>query len=212
MIISHTYKYCFFSVPRTASTAISKYLMAHCDARQKGRKHSSYQQFLQAATLEEQQFYTFAGVRHPMDSAVSEYFKKKHDHNGKFSRGHLKNGRPVHPEAMERFRYLQETNASFSDYFLKFYTEPYGLVFYEHTLRHMDHIIRYEHLNTDFQHILSILGVESEQPPLTQVNPTSRKAQEYWTFYSPEALDRAREVFDFFMGLYGYEMPGVGRL
>ncbi|MEQ8705792.1 MAG: sulfotransferase family 2 domain-containing protein [Phaeodactylibacter sp.] len=212
MIISHTYKYCFFSVPRTASTAISQYLKANCDGHQKGKKHSSYESFLQTAVPEERQYFTFAGVRHPMDSAVSEYFKKKSDHNGKFSRGHFKNGRPINPEAMERYQYLQGTNASFSDYFLKFYTKPYGVGFYEHTLRYMDHIIRYEHLNADFQHVLSSLGIKSGPPPLTPVNPTRKKAQEYWTFYTPEALDRARDVFAFFMGLYGYKVPGGGPL
>ncbi len=87
MIISHVHQYCFFSVPRTASTAVSRYLIANLEGFQRGKKHSSYQQFLESATPEERQYFAFAGVRHPMDSAVSEYLKKKHDHNGKFSRG-----------------------------------------------------------------------------------------------------------------------------
>jgi hypothetical protein len=207
MIISHVYKYCFFSVPRTASTAISRYLTAHLEGTQKGKKHSSYQQFLASATSEERRYFTFAGVRHPMDSAVSEYLKKKHDHNGKFSRGHLKNGRPIHPEAMKRYRYLQDTNVSFSDYFLEFYNSPYGLGFHEQTLRHMDHIIRYEYLDTDFERALSKVGITSGYPPLGRVNPTREKATEYLAFYTPEAIERAREVFGFFMSEYGYNIP-----
>ncbi len=104
---------------------------------------------------------------------------------------------------------MQETHASFSDYFLKFYTEPYGLGFHEQTLRYMDYIIRFEDLNADFRHVLSTLGVASKQHPLRRVNPTRKNAEGYHTFYTPEAIERARKVFGFFMRTYGYEISGV---
>jgi hypothetical protein len=206
MIISHTYKYCFFSVPRTASSAISNYLTIHFNGERRGKRHNSYLQFCETATPEERLYFTFAGVRHPMDSAVSEYFKKKNDHKGKFSRGRLRTGRPIHPEAMERYHYLEKTNADFSDYFLKFYTKPYGIGFHEQTLKYMDFIIKYESLEPDLKHAFSRTGIPTESIELPKVNTTRKSDQGFQSFYSPEALERAREVFGFFMEQYGYDM------
>ena len=206
MIISHVYQYCFFSVPRTASTAISRFLVTHFSGEKRGKKHSSYTAFRESATPAEQQYFTFAGVRHPMDSAVSEYYKKKNDHNGKFSRGQLRGGRPIHPEAMERYRYLETTDADFSDYFLKFYTKPYGIGFHEQTLRYMDFIIKYESLESDLKQVLALTGIPAESIELPKVNTTHKSNQGFKSFYSPEALERARKVFGFFMEQYGYSI------
>ena len=141
-----------------------------------------------------------------MDSAVSEYFKKKNDHKGKFSRGRLKSGRPIHPEAMERYRYLEQTATDFSDYFLKFYTKPYGIGFYEQPLKHMDFVIKYESLESDLNQAFSLTGIPAERITLPKVYTTRKRDQDFKSFYSLEAMERAREVFGYFMEQYGYGM------
>ena len=206
MIISKPHKFCFFSVPRTASTAISKFLIEHFNGEQRGLKHSAYVQFIDKATPEEKEYFTFAGIRHPMDSAISEYFKKKNDHNGKFSAGKQKNGRPIHDEAIKRYQYLVDTDASFSEYFLKFYTEPYGLGFHNRTLKYMDLVIRYECLETDFIKACYHIGLDVTGITLPKVNPTKKEGQHFQSFYTPEAVERAKEVFGFFMDQYGYSV------
>ena len=73
MVISHLHRYVYVEVPRTGSSAISRELRENYDGEQILRKHATYRDFLREATEDEQSYFTFSGVRNPLDVAVTRY-------------------------------------------------------------------------------------------------------------------------------------------
>ena len=205
MIINHQHQFCFFAVPRTASTAISTVLKEKLRSERIMKMHNSYTEFMDVAKAEEKQYFKFASIRNPMDSVVSAYFKKKTDHNGRFSRGYYKNGRPIGAQALEEFAFISKDNASFQDYFCKFYTEPYHRPRHEETVRNMDAIIRFESLNEDFEKVMNQLKLPFY--PVPQINSTSARDRDFIPFYTPEIIPQAKAVFGEIMKDWGYDFP-----
>jgi len=205
MIINHQHQFCFFAIPRTASTAISKVLKEQLGSERILKMHNSYSEFMEQASEAEKQYFKFASIRNPMDSVVSAYFKKKTDHNGRFSRGAFKNGNPISEKALEEFAFIKETNASFEDYFQRFHQEPYHRHRHEETIRNMDAIIHFEHLNEDFKKVMDQLNLPFH--PVPQVNSTSARDRDFLQFYTPKIIPQAIEVFSEVMGDWGYTFP-----
>lgn len=205
MIINHQYQFCFFAVPRTASTAISEVLKEKYGGLRILKRHNSYQEFIDQAEDHEKGYFKFASVRNPMDSVVSAYFKKKADHNGRFSRGTYHDGRPIGKQSMEEYTFITTENASFQDYFIKFYTEPYERKRHEHTIEQMDAIIRFEYLNEDFKKVMKQLNLPFY--PIPVINSTSNRSRDFLQFYSPEIRERAIQVFSPIMKKWGYTFP-----
>ncbi|PHI20312.1 hypothetical protein CEQ90_08995 [Lewinellaceae bacterium SD302] len=203
MIINHAYQFCFFAIPRTASKAISKLLVEEMGSKEIHKMHTSYGEFRQLATPKEKDYFTFATIRNPMDSVVSAYFKKKNDHNGRFSRGTFKGGRPIGAKAMAEYRFIVENDADFSTYFLEFYREPYRIPRHEETARSVQTILRYESLDADF----ATLAAKKWNRPDLKIpvfNQTAGKSRNFLDYYTPEALERAHFVFGRLMGEWGY--------
>lgn len=68
MVISHSLKYVYFAVPKTASTSISNILIDKCEGEQHGNWHNV------VAPVECCDYYKFCTVRHPYTRAISLYF------------------------------------------------------------------------------------------------------------------------------------------
>lgn len=209
MIISHTHKYLFVELPRTASTAISHELRALYDGAPILRKHATYHDFLKIATPEEREYFVFSAIRNPLDDAVSLYFKYRSNHKRKFTDPEKlrKRKRLADHVARLKFRFIHASEADFPLYFRRFYKIPYNN-WSDLAHRDFDVVIRFEHLQADFARALQLIGVE-QQRPLPVVNRTSGKGRDYASYYTPEIIPRAKRVFGPYMRQWGYEFPAA---
>lgn len=208
VMISHEHRFVFVELPRTGSTAIRHELRDTYGATPILHKHATYQEFLRRATPEEKKYFVFSGIRHPLDDAVSLYFKLRTDHKSKRTDPDRapKNRRLLYrlrDDAM--FRYIQRDDADFSTFFLKFYRLPFD-TWASLSHRDFDYVIRFERLADDFAAALRRIGIEPVRP-LPVVNRTSSRDRDWSTYYSSAAQRRARRVVGPYMERWGYEFP-----
>lgn len=220
MIVSHRHRYVFVELPRTGSWAIHHELREHYDGVPVLEKHTPYHRFLRGATEEERGYFVFAGIRNPLDEAVSLYFWEKNDRAGHYTDPSKlrRRGGHVSKADLRRFRYLRERGADFATYFERFYRHwkihryPYdNYTCLDH--HRFDYVIRFERLQEDFSRVLDLLGIEPVRP-LPVVNRTPGKEGDFRAFYPPEIRERAVRVFGPYMERWGYEFPpdwDVGR-
>lgn len=230
MIISHRYRYVFVELPRTGSTAVADELRQNYDGLRVMAKHATYQDFLGKATEDEKRYFAFSGIRNPLDDAVSRYFKLRTDHNLRYSHP-VKSKYAVGikraemmlredptasslPKAKRRsivdrlengkFRFVQ-AGADFPTFFMRYYHVPYDSW---SRLSHadFDFVIRFENLSEDFATVLAMIGVEPKRP-LPMINKTAEKGEDFWRYYTPETIPRAKRVFGPFMERWGYALP-----
>jgi hypothetical protein len=208
MIISHKYKYLFVELPRTGSTAISEELCDIYDGQSILQKHATYFDFLKTAGPEEKEYFVFSCIRHPLDDAVSHYFKYKTDHKGNFTdpKRQIKRQRGLVGKLNQRiFNFLQSTEADFPTFFMKYYRLPYNN-WASLSHKEFDFIIRFENLVDDFAKALHLIGIEPVRP-LPVINRTGKREKTYLSYYTPETIGRAKRVFSPFMKQWGYEFP-----
>jgi hypothetical protein len=207
MIISHTHRYLFVELPRTASTAISHELRELYDGQRILRKHATYRDFLKTATPAEREYFVFSGIRNPLDDAVSQYFKYRSNHKNKYTDPDKLRRRKRLADylAQLEFRFIHEREADFATYFRRFYPVPYNN-WSDLSHRAFDFVIRFEHLQADFARVLELLGIE-QQRPLPEVNRTSGKRRDYLAYYTPDIIPHARRVFGPYMKQWGYAFP-----
>lgn len=208
MIISHKHKYIFVELPRTGTTSVGRELCKVYDGKRILYKHSTYHDFLRFATDEEKSYFVFSSIRNPLDDAVSRYFKLKTNHRERYTDpAKVARRRTIIVERIEDrlFRYIQQNDADFATFFMKYYTVPYNdWSSVDH--RHFDFIIRFENLHADFAKALELIGIEQKRP-LPVKNKTPKKNVDYLTYYTPETIKRAKRVFGPYMEQWGYEMP-----
>lgn len=205
MIINHKYQFVYFAIPRTGSKAISKVLVEKFDSQDVPPMHLGYEDFIKTATPAEKKYFKFSSIRNPLDSVVSAYFKKKSDHNGRFSRGTFKKGKKIAPRAMEEYRFIVEQNADFPAYFEAFFQEPYHRPKHEVTIENMDAIIQFENLQTDFNAVLQKLGLPEYEIPV--FNKTAEKDAEFLKYYSAGIRPLAMASFSSIMKKWNYQFP-----
>lgn len=206
MIVSRQYEYLFVELPHTASTAISHELCEKYDGVEILHKHAHYHEFLEVATREERNYFVFAGIRNPLDVAVTLYFKKKTNHQGFFTNPIYwrKHGGHVSRSELEVFHFIQEEEADFPTCFKRFYKLPYDS-WGSPSPDDFDFIIHYENLQQDFATVLDRLGIEQVRP-LPLINKTEDKGN-YLSYYTPDIRDQARRIFGPYMRLWGYDFP-----
>lgn len=208
MWISHKHKYVFVQLPRTGSTAIGQELRDFYDGTKILHKHARYEDFLKIANPEEKKYFVFSCIRNPMDDVVSIYTKYKTDPREWYT----------DPEKIQRFNplerytnkklyeFIQNNNADFSDFFLKFYRIPYNN-WSELSHHKFDFIIRFENIQNDFAKALELIGIEQIRP-LPLKNKTPGREKKFLTYYNtPVVIKRAKHVFGPFMKKWGYEFP-----
>ncbi len=214
MIISHKHKYLFVELPMTGSTAISKELREQYDGVSILQKHSTYHDFSRFASEEEKRYFIFAGIRHPLDQVVSHYFKFKTGHSGQFTSDYhvaklkksLRFRLAYTYSHLRRYQFIQENDADFGTFFLKFYKTPYNSWSSMDHAR-FDYVIRFEQLTDDFAEVVGQIGLELKRP-LPQKNKTADKESDFFSYYNtPEVRERAMRVFGPYMKQWGYEFP-----
>src|SRR6056297_2143268 len=124
MILSHKHKYVFIELPRTASSVISKELVDNYGGKNVLNKHATYRDLKKYFPKEAKEYFIFSCIRNPMDKTVSIYFKllSYYKNPEVFNR----KGRGIINFYMKRrYEYVNKNNASFKEFFLKYYTKPY---------------------------------------------------------------------------------------
>ena len=144
MVISDTNKYIFIEVPRTGTSAIAKELCKFYDGRKILRNHSSYWNLLVNMKSEWKDYHIFSGIRNPMDSIVSLWFKLKNNQKDPFKKSASINMAVADEYFKRHYRFANLDNKVFSDYFLKFYKRPYNDMTVSHAS--FDYVIRFENL------------------------------------------------------------------
>ena len=204
MIISHKYKFVFIGLPFSASSAISKELHLQYEGIPYLRKHSLHHEFEKVATKIEKDYFVFAVLRNPMEIAVTVYEKMRANAKGNFTNPKLfkENGGHITKHQRQRFNFIQDKNASFQEYFTKFFKKPYDN-FSSLTLDSCDFIIRYENIASDYLLALEKAGIESLKP-LPVANKTAGKKNDLSLYYTDEIKEQAIYVFAPFLEKYGY--------
>lgn len=204
MIISHKYKYVFIELPRTGSTVIANELCRYYGGQTVLNTHATYRDFLKHYP-DLKHYYAFSSIRNPLDKTVSVYFKLKsyYKDNIVFKRP----GRQILNFYMKKRRnFVFKTNASFSDFFLKFYKKPYDdWSSLDH--KRLDFIIKYESIDADFALLLSKLKI-TQKRHLPKKNVTEGKRLVFWDYYESNVVKiRAKKIFNCYMQRWGYSFP-----
>lgn len=207
MVISHVHRYVYVEVPRTGSSAVARELRENYAGEQILRKHATYRDFLRQATDDEKTYFTFSGVRNPLDVAVTRYVHLKGNAKDHFTDTHHVTIRNSLASRLERriYRWVQEKDADFTAFLRRWYLLPWDTwTSLDH--KRMDFVIRFEHLVDDFADVLRRIGLEPVRP-LPVVNVTPGKDRHFTEYYTPAARKRAAWVFGPYMEEWGYAFP-----
>ena len=205
MIISHKYKFLFVENPLTASWAIHQELCKYYDGMPILHKHANYYEFRSSAQPEHLEYYIFATVRNPLDKIVSRYFKIRNDQKGVFSNPNSVNDLVIDYSDLNKYRFVKDRNASFQEYFAKFYRLPYTDML-DLSKRYVNQVLRYENLQSDFFSVLSHLGILPVRQ-LPKINSTPEKPRSYLDLYTPDLIARAQWVCGPYMRSWKYKFP-----
>jgi hypothetical protein len=205
MIISHQFHYLFIEMPLTASWAIHHELCNHYGGEPILHKHASYPEFRQIASAAEKDYFVFATVRNPLDVVVSQYFKLKNDHKGAFSKPESAHDFLVDYSDLKKYQFIQKYDASFADFFCKYFRRPYGDLI-DYSADRLDIVIRYEYLQDDFARLLQKFGLDQIRP-IPSSNKTQGKKGHWQSYYTPEIIGQAKRVFGPYMKRWGYTFP-----
>ena len=161
MVISHKNKYLFIALPHTASTAIRNELCEFYEGQKILKKHSFYHTFPKSTRDRIKTYFTLSCIRNPADVIVTEYFKLKNNHGQFFTNpaSWKRNGGFVSDRALERYRFIQQTQADFPTFFKRFHKHPY-VNWSNLSHKGFDFIIRFEKLQSDFARVLSLLNIQ----------------------------------------------------
>jgi hypothetical protein len=170
VVISHDYRYVFIEIPNTGSWSIRQELCLHYGGEPILHKHASYPEFQRGAGNQAQSYFVFATIRHPLDEVVSRYFKLKTDKGGVFSdQSSVQDLRTDYVDH-EKYQFLQETGASFAEYFRAFHHRPYSNMI-DLSRLYLDYVIRFERLQEGYAEVLGTLGLQQVRL-VPQVNRT----------------------------------------
>ncbi len=186
---------------------MSKVLVEQYGSQEIQPMHKSYDEFQGTANEAERAYFTFTSIRNPLDSIVSSYFKMKSDHNGRFSRGSFKDGRPLARSALEAYRFIKQNNASFAQYFRQFHQESYHLPRHEATVEQVDDVLRFESLERDFARLMQQLRLPVY--PIPHFNQTAGRSKDFLSYYSADIIPQAIRVMGPLMHKWNYSFPAA---
>lgn len=194
-------------MPHTASSAISQELCLNYGGERILHKHALLSEFNRYASLDQKHYLKIIGVRNPLDTVVTRYFKRKTNHQEFFTNPKYwkKNGGHVTNNSLREYKFIINNKASFPQYFKRFYFLTYdslgGPLPNEY-----DFVIRYERLDEDFGKLIHLLKIKQVKS-LPKINITIEKEGDYLKYFTPETYIRAKWVFSPFMRTWGYTLP-----
>lgn len=225
MIISPYYRFVFIAVPKTGTTsieqALNKVLIEENPKRFFSKltlsrsyqfcyrnlsrihlplpppfylpvpyKHEAVSSLKLIRPFDIKQYRRFAFVRNPWARLVSQYKQFKRPH---FL--HNENRRKLHEASLVSFeafvhRYTEDPRPMW-----KFLSD-------ENEKLAVDHIGRFEHLESDFTKICTNLALPTIK--LAHLNPAQGSTKKYQDYYSPQLLDEINPVLERDAELFGY--------
>jgi hypothetical protein len=213
-VISREHGYLFVHAPRTGGTALTPgVLLPLLGGRQLPRKpiqvpsprgwrrirqHITRTQLLEAGLLSVEaadRLLTFTTVRNPFDSLVSLYVKR---------RDVLTDERWATDTAHNRELLALAKRTSFPEYLDTLYGGAGRQRLFGPHLEGADVVLRFEHLQADFDCVLQRLGVPG-RIEIPRHNVTTVRARDYRSYYSPEARAIVERVFAEDLERFGYE-------
>jgi hypothetical protein len=201
MVISHEYRYVFVQSMKTASTAMAAELCNNYGGEHILEKHASIENFRSQANEDEETYFSFAGVRNPLDVAVSRYALRKQ-------------GRSADSQQAEQEQFITESGDDFNAYFYEFVVARYPDVFniavtpvgWETELfQSIDYIYKYEDLQQEFSTVLAMIGIDQKRE-LPLFNQTEGKGH-FLNYYDMRTLRLACALFSDYMNHWGYKIP-----
>lgn len=213
MIVSDKFRYVFVELPHTGTTAISAELCLNYDGREVLHKHATYKEFLANATQDQRRYFVFSCIRHPLDDAVTYYFKYKNALNIGFDidgNASLRYPRDLVRRMLFGYRYrrhlfVTREQVGFEDFFLKYYRLPYDNW---SSLSHhrFDYLLHFERLGKDFLEVLQKMDIQPIRE-LPVVHKTRERDADFRSYFTPRTYQRAAFVFGPYMKKWGYTFP-----
>jgi len=187
----------FIHIPKTGGSSITKWLQLHVSNITYYRKHCSVQTAQDRWTNLGK---TFCVIRDPYDWLVSWYEYEKvfvNERIANIKSGNIKQFK-INPEKDNLsvlYNKLDELNKGF-EYFVKNNNKDNQTAW----AKNVDIVLRFEHLDTDFQKIQKIIGCNI---PLEKINTTVRSdIEQYYTRKLKKiTYAKYREDFDFLANL-----------
>ncbi|MEH6592072.1 MAG: sulfotransferase family 2 domain-containing protein [Halioglobus sp.] len=202
MVISHKYRYVFVQSMKTASTAIASELCENYDGEMILKKHATIDDFRAQASPDELTYFSFSGVRNPLDVVVSRFeLRKGGDRN-------------MHRNHRAQTRFIEASGGDFNAFFHEFLEVapkgPSNLAYVPVNWRNksfqsLDYIYKYEDLAREFATILEKIGA-SQLRPLPVENRTRDKGH-FLSYYSSDTRDSAYRLFYDYLQRWGYDIP-----
>jgi hypothetical protein len=200
MVIVDAFQCIFFQTMKTASTAIAVELCEQYGGRHHLHKHASWEEFAASDLFDgRRDYFSFAGVRNPLDVAVSRYeLRKKGDGS-------------EHAKNREQTDYIRENQATFAEFFHEFVvnrgTEAYdiGCVpsnWSAPSFSRINHIYLYEDVVEEFASILERVGITPKRP-LPVRNATAEKSG-FLRYYDEPLLKAAIAAYRPYLERWGY--------
>jgi len=207
MIISDKYRYIFVGLPFSASTAISKHLSENYEGKPLLRKHSLYFEVKKKLSKKQIDYLVFAVIRNPMEIVVTTYEKLKQNPNNMYENKSFfkENGGHINKLQRKKYNYIKQNQASFQEFFLKFYNKPYDNLV-SLVISDCNYVIRYENIIEDYEEVLKILKIKNIEP-LPFQNKSISKKKHLKEYYTKDVINRSVMVFGPFLKKYGYEFP-----
>lgn len=198
MVISHKYRYVFVQTMKTATSAIARELRDNYNGEMILEKHSTIADFLAQASEDEKTYFTFAGVRNPLDVLVSRFELRK-------------NGRNSNADHREQQDFILQSGGDFNEFFLEYMVRRehprYGFAivpgdWMTESFQSIDYIYHYEELATAFPEILQRISIAPLRD-LPMFNQTKGK-RPFLDYYNAETLQLANQLFANYMQRWGY--------
>ena len=200
MVISHKHRYVFVQTMKTASTAMANELCENYAGEMILHKHASYDEYLAQANPDEKRYFSFAGVRNPLDVAVSRYELRKSEW-----------GQQAQRLLRLQTEFARRPGVSFGDFFVEFMINReidiarVPLNWRSETFQSIDHIYQYENLQNEFSTILERAGIPQKRL-LPILNNTKNKDQ-YLQYYDDATLRLAYDCCSDYLHKWGYHVP-----
>lgn len=174
-MISSTYRFIFIHIPKTGGNSTQLTLLPYSDDRklqtksvQDGvnyfeiggdvtpQKHAPISTYIKALGQEIASYQVVATARHPFDRALSHYFSPQRWFRGNED-GELQERQPT----WDREQFLEDCNKL---------PQAVAYLAYQQRAITPNYILRYDHLQDDFQGLIDKLGLPENCGPLPHVN------------------------------------------
>lgn len=211
-------------MPRTGSTAISKYLYNYYNGELIHVRHASLKdaclKVYEKYNYKPNEIYKVIGVRNPFDSTVSRYHKTKDlygasDYYKSFSNQAIRDfARQCHVEQWTFKKWLQklgtinDKNTTGKDYLSSLRRGVYNPIFLQEIISgSFDKLIYFENINKDFNKLIKHLtGCDKNiKIDLINVTPKKNSFENYKKYYDKETKNFIKKVFLKFMKYTHYE-------